>query len=79
MALVEKFPFESKPTLDIGVNALSAKRWTARVVPLVAAVALIASLYGLFASGHPIVAIWTGVCVVAWLFMRGAALASGSD
>lgn len=76
MALVEKFPFESKPTLGMGVNALSARR---RIVPLVSVVALVALLYGLFASGHPIVAIWMGVCVVAWLFMRGAALASGSD
>jgi hypothetical protein len=79
MALVEKSPFDSKPTLELGVNVVSAKRWTARMVPPVLAVALIAALYRMFSTGHPIVAIWTASCVVAWLFLRGAADAAKSE
>ena len=49
------------------------------MVPPVLAVALIAALYRMFSTGHPIVAIWTASCVVAWLFLRGAADAAKSD
>ena len=79
MALVEKSLFDSKPTLGLGVNVVSAKRGTARMVPLVLAIALIAALYRLFSTGHPIVAIWTAGCVLAWLFVRGAAAAREFD
>ena len=79
MALVEKSPFDSKPTLGLGVNVVSAKRWTARMVPPVLAIALIAALYRLFSTGHPIIAIWAAGCVLAWLFVRGAAAARESD
>jgi hypothetical protein len=75
MALVEKSPFDAKPTLELSVNVVSARRWTARMVPPVLAVALIA-LYRLVSTGHPIIAAWAASCVVAWLFVRGAAAAS---
>ncbi|MGC1860449.1 MAG: hypothetical protein WA733_04810 [Methylocystis sp.] len=79
MALVEKSPFDSKPTLGLGVNVVSAKRWTARMVPPGLAIALIAALYRLFSAGHPIIAIWTAGCVLAWLFVCGAGAAHESD
>jgi hypothetical protein len=79
MALVEKSPFDSKPTLELSVNVVSAKRWTARMVPPVLAVALIAALYRLVSTGHPIAAAWAAGCVLAWLFMRGGAAATESD
>jgi hypothetical protein len=79
MALVEKSPFDSKPTLGLSVNVVSAKRWTARMVPPVLTIALMAALYRLFSTGHPIIAIWTASCVLAWLFVRGAAAATESD
>ncbi len=78
MALVEKSPFDTKPTLGLGVNVVSAKRGTVRMVPLIL-IALIAALYRLFSTGHPIVAIWMAGCVLAWLFVRGAAAARESD
>ncbi len=78
MALVEKSPFDTKPTLGLGVNVVSAKRGTVRMVPLIL-IALIAALYRLFSTGHPIVAIWMTGCVLAWLFVRGAAAARESD
>jgi hypothetical protein len=46
------------------------------MVPPVLAVALIAALYRLVSTGHPIIAAWAASCVVAWLFVRGAAAAS---
>jgi len=76
MALVEKSPFDAKPTLELSVNVVSARRWTARMVPPVLAVALIAALYRLVSTGHPIIAAWAASCVVAWLFVRGAAAAA---
>ena len=76
MALVEKSPFDSKPTLELSVNVVSTRRWTARMVPPVLAVALIAALYRLVSTGHPIIAAWAASCVLAWLFVRGAAAAS---
>lgn len=76
MALVEKSPFDSKPMLELSVNVVSARRWTARMVPPVLAVALIAALYRLVSTGHPIIAAWAASCVLAWLFVRGAAAAS---
>ena len=76
MALVEKSPFDAKPTLELSVNVVSARRWTARIVPPDLAVALIAALYRLVSTGHPIIAAWAASCVVAWLFVRGAAAAS---
>jgi hypothetical protein len=79
MALVEKSPFDSKPTLGLGVNVASAKWWMARMALPVLAVALIAAVRHLFSTGHPIIAIWTAGCAVAWLFVRGAAAASESD
>ncbi len=79
MALVEKSPFESKPTIELSVDVVSAKRWTARMVPPILAVALIAALYRLVSTGHPIIAAWAASCVLAWLFVRGAAAASESD
>ena len=48
------------------------------VLPVVA-IALMAALYHLFSTGHPIIATWTASCAVAWLFVRGAAAASESD
>ena len=79
MALVEKSPFDSKPTLELGVNVVSAKRWTARLIPPVLTVALIAVLYQLVSTGHPIIAAWAASCVLAWLFVSGGAAASESD
>jgi hypothetical protein len=79
MALVEKSPFDSKPTIELSVDVVSAKRWTGPMVPPVLAIALIAALYRLFTTGHPIIAIWTASCVLAWLFVRGAAAATESD
>ena len=79
MALVEKSLFDSKPTIGLSVDVVSAKRWTAPLAPAVLAIALIAALYRLFTTGHPIVAIWTASCVLAWLFVRGAAAATQSD
>ena len=79
MALVEKSPFDSKQTLELGVNVVAAKRWTARMVRPALAVALISALYLLVSAGHPIIAAWTASCVVAWLFVSGAAAASESD
>jgi hypothetical protein len=79
MALVEKSPFDSKPTLELSVNVVSAKRWTARMIPPVLAVALMAALYRLVSTGHPIIAAWAACCVLAWLFVRGAAAAAESD
>lgn len=76
MALVEKSPFDAKPTLELSVNVVSARRWTARMVPPVLAVALIAALYRLVSTGHPTIAAWAASCVVAWLFVRGGAAAS---
>ena len=79
MALVEKSPFDSKPTLGLSVNVVSAKRWMARMVPLVLTVALMAALYRLYSIGHPIVAVWAAGTILAWLFVRGAADATESD
>jgi len=76
MALVEKSPFDAKPTLELGVNVVSARRWTARMAPPALAVALIAALYRLVSTGHPIIAAWAASCVLAWLFVRGAAAVS---
>ncbi len=79
MALVEKSPFDSKPRLELSVNVVSARRRTARMVPPALAVALIAALYRIFSTGHPIIAIWVAGCVLAWLFVRGAAAATELD
>jgi hypothetical protein len=79
MALVEKSPFDSKSTRELSVNVVSAKRWTARIIPPVLIIALMAALYELFSTGHPIIATWTACCAVAWVFVRGAGAASDSD
>jgi hypothetical protein len=79
MALVEKSPFDSEPTLGLSVNVASAKRWMARMAPPVLTIALLAGLYRLYSIGHPIVAVWAAGTILAWLFIRRAADASESD
>jgi len=38
---------------------------------------IVASLAFIFAAGHPIIAIWVALIIVGWLFIAGAAIASG--
>ena len=49
------------------------------MIPPVLIVALIAVLYRLVSTGHPITAAWAASCVLAWLFVRGAGAAANSD
>jgi hypothetical protein len=79
MALVEKSAFDSQPALGLSEKMPLAKRWAARMVRPVLAVALMAALFRLVSAGHPIMAIWMASAVLAWLFVRGAAAASESD
>ncbi len=54
------------------------RRWF-RVIPILAfAAAVIAFLTLVFITGHPIIAIWVALAIVGWLFVAGAAIASGN-
>ena len=79
MALVEKSPFDANSARGLNVCVASAKRWAARMAPPVLVVAVTATLYRLFSTGHPILAIWTASAILAWLFVRGAGAATDSD
>jgi hypothetical protein len=48
------------------------------VVKGLAGIASLAALAGLVLAGHPFLAVWGGFLLFAWLFIAGAAIASGN-
>jgi hypothetical protein len=47
-------------------------------LPILAFAATVTAFLTLiFVTGHPIIAIWVALIIVGWLFIAGAAIASG--
>ncbi len=77
MSLADKFQGQIPASIrDFGVDL---GRWWFRVLPIFAFVAAVTAFLTLiFIAGHPIIAIWVALAIVGWLFIAGAAKASGN-
>jgi hypothetical protein len=76
MSLSDKFHGPIPASIrDFGVDL---GRWWFRVLPILAfGAAVTVFLTFIVMTGHPIIAMWFALAIVSWLFIAGAAKASG--
>ena len=76
MSLSDKFHGPIPASIrDFGVDL---GRWWFRVLPILALAAAVTVFLTLIVmTGHPIIAMWLALAIVSWLFIAGAAKASG--
>ena len=76
MSLADKFHGPIPASIrDFAVDL--GRRWF-RVLPVLAFAATVTAFLTLiFVTGHPIIAIWVALVIIGWLFIAGAAIASG--
>jgi len=76
MSLADKFHGPIPASVrDFGVDL--RRRWFKWLPILAFAATVTAFLTLIFVTGHPIIAIWVALIIVGWLFIAGAAIASG--
>lgn len=75
MSLTDKFA--PRPAVSQSCGFLAVKQRSRAATTLFAAGGVFAILALIFAAGHPIIAIWAALILAGWLFIAGAAQASG--
>ena len=76
MSLADKFHIPKPASIRKFSHGLALPQLRLLVILGIAAT-IVASLAFIFAAGHPIIAIWVALIIVGWLFIAGAAIASG--
>ena len=79
MALVDKSPFEFEADARVRRPRRFGEAVDGAHGPVGPGRRADRGVVQLVSTGHPIIAAWTASCVVAWLFVSGAAAASESD
>lgn len=79
MAFVQKTDFGSKPAVERHVDFRTIKRSVARFLPLIVSTSIALALLRIFATAHPMLAIWIASALFGWLFLYGASRAASSD
>lgn len=75
MSLTDKF--DPRPTVARDCDSLAVEQRSRAATTLLVAAVVFAILALIFAAGHPLIAIWAALILVGWLFIAGAAKASG--
>jgi hypothetical protein len=77
MSLTDRFHIP-KLAFAQSFDQASARKALRKLGVFAVAVTVVAALALIFAAGHPIISIWAALALVGWLFVAGAAIASGN-